>query len=67
MRRFLAYFNALFLGMILGMIFLAIVNVSAAFNRQDLRARTQAICSTTLEISMSLVRCTRGQDCTFRK
>jgi hypothetical protein len=67
MRRFLAYFNPLFLGLILGMIFLAVAHLSATLKRQEVRARTQAIGSTTLEISMSLVRCAREQECAFRK
>jgi hypothetical protein len=38
MRRLITYFNALFLGLILGMIFVAIVHEPLSHRRQEVRA-----------------------------
>lgn len=58
MRRFLTYFNALLLGMILGMIFLALVHaVPIAPDRHE--GDGIGIGERTLAMMMSVVRCVR--------
>lgn len=67
MRRFMAYFNALLLGMIFGMIFLAIFHAYPA-DRQNGSGRNGIdIVQKTLAISISLARCAHEQTCALRK
>lgn len=67
MRRFLTYFNALLLGVILGMIFLTIIYAIPADRSREPRADDIAIGQKTLAISMSLVRCVHKQSCALTK
>lgn len=62
MRRFMIYFNALLLGVILGMIFLAILHPIPSDPQ-----RANWIGQKTLTISMSLARCAHEQNCELRK
>jgi hypothetical protein len=61
MRRFLTYFNALLFGVILGMIFVAIVHAIPSDPQE-----ASGIGQKTLAISMSLARCAHEQDCALR-
>jgi hypothetical protein len=62
MRRFLTFFNALLLGVILGMISLAVVRVVPTPDHQADRLGER-----TLTISLSLARCAHEQRCALRK
>ncbi len=55
MRRFWIYFNALLLGVILGMIFLAIMHADPSDQHQTVRGNSMAIGYRTIERSVSLL------------
>jgi len=66
MRRFLTYFNGLLLGMILGLIFLAIFRAYPAERQERPGGSGIAIAQKTLAISISLARCAHEQTCSLR-
>jgi hypothetical protein len=70
MRRLITYFNALFLGVILGMIFVAIVHASPADRQENVRACRLALRRLVLhQLNTDLLNrpAKRQQACAFTK
>jgi hypothetical protein len=67
MRRFLTYFNALLLGVILGMVFLAIVHAVPVTSAVRTSSPENAMRARTKAASMRLVKSARQASYVFRE
>lgn len=67
MRRFIPYFNALLLGVILGMIFLATMHADPSDHHQTLRGNCVVIGYRAIARSVSLLESAYQQSCALRK
>ena len=67
MRRVITYFNALLLGVILGMIFVAIVDAIRPHGQPEVCASEAAVGYKAFTISVSLARPAHEHTCQLRK